>query len=103
MKILGSIESTIRIRKGGVKIGDDNRVGRDDKCEFSNKINNSEISDNKVEDNEIGKKDQKIFKSKNLTKSKNSTKFQKLSKSKKTVESLDFFILRARLAFIKLR
>ena len=55
------------------------------------------IDDNEIEDNEVGKKDQKISKSKNLT------KFKKSSKSKKMVRSLDFLTPKARLVFTKLR
>ena len=53
--------------------------------------NGSEIDGVKIENNEVGKKVQKPSKSKNL------------SKSKKTVAFLDFFTLKAKLAFTELR
>ena len=75
-------------RKGIVRVDVDSRV----ECD-GNELDGSKIGNNKIDDkvnNEVGKKDQKTFKSK------------KLSKSKKTV-GLDFFISGAWLAFTKLR
>ena len=95
LKTSGSTESTTQPGKGVVEAGDDSRARRD-----QNKLDKSEMDDNEVDggkiDNEIEKKSQKTFKFKNLF------KFKKLSESKKILR-LDFFILRARLAFIKLR
>ena len=54
-------------------------------------MDNVKVDSNEVEVDKVGKKVQKLFKSK------------KLSKSKKTIRSLDFFTLGAKLAFTKLR
>ena len=79
MKTSGSTESKIRTGEGGVGVGDDNRArhGRSG-------IDDSKVDGVEVEDDEVGKKAQKLSKSKNLSKS-------------------DFFTLGARLAFTKLR
>ena len=80
-----SSAKSVKPKKGGVKVGDNSRV-ECDRSEFDrDEIDSGEISDNKV-----GKKVQKMFKSKNL------------SKSKKTIGS-DFFTLEARLIFTNLR
>ena len=86
MKTLGSIESITQPREGKVGFGSNNRAGRDTRC----KLSGSNINDIVVGDNKVGKKDQKMFKSKNL------------SKSKKVIR-LDFLTPGARLAFTKLR
>ena len=80
-----------------VGVGDDNKARYNSRC----KLNKSEIGDGKVDSGEVDdevddKVDDEVGKNQKTSKSK------KLSKSKKTV-GLDFFILRARLAFIKLR
>ena len=89
MKTLGSIESIIQLIKGGVKVGDDNEAIRNSRYKFDgNKIGGTEVDG---EDNKVGKKSQKMSKSKNL------------SKFKKTERSSDFLTPRAKLAFNKLR
>ena len=91
LKISKSIKSSAQPREGGIGIGDDSRVGRNSRYKFDrSEIDSVEVNGGKFKDNEVGKKVQKIFKSK------------KLSKSNKTVGS-DFFTPGARLAFIKLR
>ena len=84
-------------KKGGVGVGGDSKAGCDGKC----KLDGKKTGDNEVNDkddnevnNEIRKKGQKTFKSKNL--------FTKLSKSKKVIE-LDFLTSGTRLAFTELR
>ena len=95
MKISESTKSTTQLGQGVVGVGGDSRAIHD-----ANKLKRSEISDGKVDggevDNEVGKKGQKTFKSKNLFKSK------KLSKSKKSLGS-DFITPRTKLAFTELR
>ena len=86
LKTLESTKSITRPEKGKVGVDSNGRAKRDSRCELDIKVD-----DGKVGNNEVGKKDQKTSKSKNL------------SKSKKTVRSSDFFTLGARLAFIKLR
>ena len=80
-------------RAGKSKVGVDgeSRAGCDRSKLDESEIDGGEIDSSKVRDVEVRKKVQKIAKSKNL------------SKSKKTIGSLDFFILRAKLAFTKLR
>ena len=92
-----SADSSTRPRESGVEIVDNSRTGHDERCKFDGReTGNNEINDevNNEVDNKIGKKGQKTSKSKNS--------FKKLFKSKKTVKS-DFFTLRAKLAFTKLR
>ena len=96
LKTLKSTESLTKPKKGRVEIDVDNRAGYNESELDESEIDNGEVDSNKVGDNKISKKGQKTSKSKNLFKSKN------LSKSKKMVKS-DFFTLRARLAFTKLR
>ena len=91
LKTSKGTESKTRSGESGVRVGGDNKV----ECGKS-EIDKSEIDDveddgGKVEVDEVGKKVQKSFKSKNL------------SKFKKTVRSLDFLTLGAKLAFTKLR
>ena len=86
LKTSGSIKSATQPGKGVVEIGGYNRAGRD-----KSKVDRSELDGGEVENNEVGKKVQKMSKSKNLF------------KFKKTVESLDFLISRAKLAFTKLK
>ena len=76
-----STESITRPKKDRTGVGDDG------KAEFDNRYKLG----NEIEDDEVMKKDQKT------------SKFNKLSKSKKTIGSLDFFILEARLAFTELK
>ena len=73
-------------KKGKVGVGS----GRKAKHNRS-EINGGKVDGSEVENDEIKKKVPKTSKSKNL------------SKSKKTLRSSDFFTLRAKLAFIKLR
>ena len=65
------------------------RVGADSKTKYNSryKLNSNEVDDSKVGDN-------KVIEEKN---------YQKMFKSKKTIRSLDFFISKTRLTFIKLR
>ena len=80
---------SVKPRKGGFGVSSDNRARHDSKY----RLDRSKTSDNKIDDkvdDEIGKKDQKMSKSK------------KLFKFKKTVRS-DFLTSRARLPFTKLR
>ena len=85
MKTSESTESLTRPGKGGVGVSGDSRATRD-----GSEIDGSEIDSGEGRDDEVGKKAQKLSKSKNL------------SKSKKTV-GLDFLTLGANLAFNKLR
>ena len=85
-----SSTKSAKSRNGGIGVDCDSKAGRDKNEINKNGMNDVEVDGGKVRDDEIGKKDLKTFKSKNL------------SKSKKTVK-LDFFIPGARLAFIKLR
>ena len=78
-------------RKSGVMVGGDSRARRGRSEIDKNGIDNVKVDGGEVEVDEIGKKVQKLSRSK------------KLSKSKKTVRSSDFLIPRAKLAFIKLR
>ena len=90
-----SIESAIRLRKDKIGVNSDGKEKHSSKTKLDgkNKVDGNEIDSNKVEDNKVieEKNHQKTFKSK------------KLSKSKKTIRSLDFFTLRAKLVFTKLR
>ena len=79
LKTSGSTEFKTRPGEDGIGVSGDSRAG----CGRSG-IDNSEIGGGKVEDDEIGKKAQKSFKSKNLSRS-------------------DFLTPGARLAFTKLR
>ena len=84
LKILGSIESLTWPEDGIVGVGSDSRVGRD-----GSKLDGSEINDVKIDGGKIGNEVEK--------------KGQKMSKSKKTLGSLDFLTLGAKLVFTKLR
>ena len=90
LKTLGSIESSTRLKECVVRVGVDKRARHD-----RNKLDGSEMDDNKVDggkvNNEVGKKGQKMSKSK------------KLSKSKSTVGSSDFLTPGTKLVFNKLR
>ena len=90
MKTSKSTKSLTQPRRGGVGVDGSSRTGRDGSKLDGSKIDNDEVDGDKVRDDEVGKKVQKLLKSKNLFKSK------KMTRS-------DFFILRARLAFTKLR
>ena len=72
-----SIKSA-ELKKHGVGIGGDSRAGRGWSEIDRSGIDNIEVDGGEVEVDEVGKKVQKLSKSKNL------------SKSKKTVRSLDF-------------
>ena len=89
LKTSGGIESKTRPGESGVGVGGSGRVGRG-RNEIS-RMDDVEVDGGEVEVDEVGKKVQK------LSKSKNSSKF------KKTVRSLDFLTLGAKLAFTKLR
>ena len=92
LKTLGSTKSLTRPKKGVVGVGGNSRVGHDRNELNAKKTGNNELN-NEIDD-EVGKKDLKMSKSKNS--------FKKLFKSKKTVRS-DFFTPKAKLAFTKLR
>ena len=82
--------SNTKLAKPGkdvVGVGGSSKTGRNGS---RSRIDDSEVDGDKIEDDEIRKKVQKLSKSKNL------------SKSKKMVRS-DFFTPKAKLAFIKLR
>ena len=68
-------------KKGGVGVGRNSKAG----------CNGNELDEGEVEDDEFRKNVQKM------------SKFKNLSKSQKTVGSLDFLTLGAKLAFTKLR
>ena len=77
------------LRKDVVGVSDDSRTGRDGSKIFDkSEIDDIKVDGSEIEDDEVGKKCQKMSKN--------------LSKSKKTIGS-DFFILGAKLALIKLR
>ena len=86
----------IHPRKCKVRINVNDRAQCYSRCKLANEIDDGKVIDSKVKDNKFGKNNQKIFKFKNLTKSK------KLFKFKKIIGSLNFFIPKARLVFIKL-
>ena len=88
MKTLST--KSIEPRKDVVGVGGGSRARRDGSELDGNKINGDEIDSGEVGDDKVGKKVQKLSKSKNLF------------KFKKTVGS-NFFIPGARLAFTKLR
>ena len=77
-------------RKSGIGVGSDSKAGYDRKKLDRSEVYDDEVDGGKVKDNEVEKKGQNLFKSKNL------------SKSKKTVGS-DFLTPKTRLAFTKLR
>ena len=77
-------------RKGGVAVGGNSGARCNGSKLNKREINNVEVDISEVKNDEVGKKSQTTSKSKNL------------SKSQKTVGS-DYFTLRTRLAFTKLR
>ena len=79
LKTSESTKSKTQSGEGGVGVGDDSRAGYSKR-----EIDDGKVGVGEVEDNEVGKKAQKLFKSKNSSKS-------------------DFFTFGARLAFTKLR
>ena len=85
-----SSTKSVEPRKGGVRVGGDNKAGYDENELDKSGMDNVEVDDSKVGDNEFRKKGQKTFKSKNL------------SKSKKTI-GLDILIPKTRLTFIELK
>ena len=74
-----------KLRKGGVGVGDDSRAGHSQSGIDRSGMDNVKVDGNEVEVDEVGKK------------------IQKLSKSKKRVRSSDFLTSGAKLVFIKLR
>ena len=91
LKTLESTESKTQPGEGGVGVDGDSKARHGkNKIDRSGK-DNVEVDGDKVEVDEVEKKVQKSSKSKNL------------SKTKKTVRSLDFLTLGAKLAFSKLR
>ena len=91
LKTLERIESAIQPEEGIIRAGGNSKAGHDRSKRNESELDSDEVDGVKVEDDKVGKKVQKTSRSKNL------------SKSKKTVESSNFFIPRANLAFIKLR
>ena len=85
LKTLGSTESATQPREGVVGVRSNSRTGREESKLDKSKLNGGKVDCNEVEDDKVGKK------------------VQKLSKSKKTVGSSDFFTFGAKLAFTKLR
>ena len=91
LKTSGNIESKAQPSEGRVGVDGDSRA-RYVRSEIDESgMNDVEVDGDKVEVDEVGKKVQK------------SSKFKILSKSKKTIRSLDFLTLRAKLAFTKLK
>ena len=91
LKTSESTQSKTRPSESGVGVGGNSRA-RHAKSEIDRSgMDDVEVDGSEVEVDEVGKKFQKLSKSKNL------------SKSKKTVRSSDFLIPRAKLAFTKLR
>ena len=90
MKTSENIESLIQIGKSRAEFNGDSRAKRNGSELDGSMFDNSEVDDGELGDSEVKKKVQKSSKSKNL------------SKYKKTIGS-DFFTLRARLVFTKLR
>ena len=84
-------EFKARPGKGGVGVDSDSKAGCGGSEIDGSEKDDIEVDGGEVEVDEVGKKVQKLSKSKNL------------SKSKKTVRSLDFFTLGAKLAFTKWR
>ena len=78
-------------KKSGVGVGGNSKAGRGQSKIDGSEMNNVEVDGSEVEVDEVGKKIQKLSKSKNS------------SKSKKTVKFLDFLTSGAKLAFTKLR
>ena len=87
LKILESTKSIIRPGEGRVGVGSDSKAESSSRCKFGD----SKVGGSEVAEDEVGKKDQEMFKSK------------KLSKFKKTAGSLDFFTSKSKLTFTKLR
>ena len=95
LKTSETTEFSSRLGRGGVGVNGDSRVRYDESELDENEldiieIDGSGVHGGKIRNNEVGKKDQKTSKSKNV------------STSKKMVRS-DFFTPGARLAFTKLR
>ena len=85
-----SSTKSAKLKKDGAGVGSDSRAGRNRNELDGSEMDNIKIDGGRVRDDKVGKKNQKISKSKNLF------------KSKKTVES-DFLTSRAKLVFTKLR
>ena len=88
LKISRNTESTIWPGEAGVEDGSTSKAGYNGNKFDENKINDGKFDGGEIGDDEVGKKVQKLSKSKNL--------------SKKTVGS-DFLIPGTKLAFAKLR
>ena len=92
MKTLGNTESTTQPGKGRLKVDGNGRAKRDGKCRLGgSEIDGGKVNGGEFGEDKVGRKSQKMSKSKLL------------SKSKKMVGSLDFFTPRAKLVFTKLR
>lgn len=88
---------SVNPKKNRVKV--DNDAGG--KFDSRDKFGDNKVSSNKVENNEV--KNNKIAKKKNYQKTSKSKNYQKTFKYKKMVNSLNFFIVGARLVFTMLR
>ena len=97
LKISRSTKPFTQPGEGVVGDGNDSRARRNASKLDGSKLDGDEVDGGEVEVDEVGKKVQKMTKSKNSTNSKNS------SKSKKTVGLSDFLTFGARLMFTELR
>ena len=84
LKISESTESKRRPVENKLGVGGDSRAGRGKRRFDGSRIDDGEVDGGEIRHDEVGKKAQKLSKSKNLSKS-------------------DFFTLGARLAFTELR
>ena len=91
LKTLGSTKFKTQPGEGGVRVDGDSKTGRGGSEIDGSRKDDVEVDGNEIEVDKVGKKVQKLSKSKNL------------SMSKKTIRSLDFFTPKAKLAFTKLR
>lgn len=65
MKTLESTKFITRLGKVRIRVDDDNKAEHDGKCKLSdNEIGGNEVKGGEFANNEIGKKDQNLFKSK---------------------------------------
>ena len=91
LKISRSTKPLTWLGEGVVGVGGDSRARRNTSKLDESKLDGNEVDGGDVEVDKVGKKVQKMTKSKNL------------SKSKKAVGSLDFLTLGAEIVFTKLR
>ena len=97
LKTSGSTESLTQPGESVVGVCGDSRAGHDGKKLDRSELNGKEVHDVEVKVDEVEKKVQETFMSKNSSKSQN------LSKSKKAIGFSDFFTLEAKLVFTELR